>query len=248
MLFELSQNTALLELHIEALKCAVNGFIALNVYVNQTFFYLGRIYYSLFMIGLQGQRHRKTELQAAFWLVLLLLAGCSGTQTDGSNAVKDPGSASAMSAENEDAPVDPQEDIKSAAYQIKTSVDALAAIREKSNKLSLRLATDAKQMYTELLEALDEVAKGLLDTTEALEKLTPADTKKLQALVEDLSDTQNDLANLRDLTDIVKEGGDAKSSAEIDAGLDDADEGIDSALDLLADVLGTSSDTNDAGN
>ncbi len=36
VLFELAQQTALLKLHIEALKCTVNGLIGLNGNVDQT--------------------------------------------------------------------------------------------------------------------------------------------------------------------------------------------------------------------
>ena len=34
MLFKLSKNSCLLELHVELLKCAVNGFVGLNCNVN----------------------------------------------------------------------------------------------------------------------------------------------------------------------------------------------------------------------
>ncbi|CAN5377336.1 hypothetical protein BH11ARM1_BH11ARM1_11380 [soil metagenome] len=37
MLFQFSQNSALLQLHVKALQGAINGFVLLDAYVNQIF-------------------------------------------------------------------------------------------------------------------------------------------------------------------------------------------------------------------
>jgi len=187
------------------------------------------------MIRLQGWR--------ATWsagLLILLVgamanAGCQGARA--SSSEKDLATARDANSPTEEAPTDPREDLKSASFQVKTAVDAFAIISEKVSKANLKPSADSKQMYAELVERLGDVATGLLEISEELEKLKPEDQKQLHSLFDDLSDTQTDIQSLRDLAEFARDAKQNDLATAIDSNLDEANDSIETALDLLNDVF-----------